>query len=569
MALLQYDSISFAWPEADRRAIDEVSLTIEEGAYTVLCGPSGCGKTTLLRQAKRELTPAGAREGTVYYRGKPVQELTAEESASSIGFVQQNPDNQIVTDYVWHELAFGLENLGLPVQVIRRRVAEMASFFGITTWYRKKTSELSGGQKQLLNLASTLAMNPGLLILDEPTSMLDPLAADNFLSIIQRVHSELGIGILLTEHRLEKVLPEATQVVVMEDGIITREGPPGEIVEYLTGTGEKNRMYSGLPSAARIFGELRKAEDGERTNVPTRAAQLSSVPLPLRAGEGRNLMHQLLGVQEMSAVKAADIHKEKRDAVLSAKEIWFSYQQENGTVGEVLRGLSLTLYKGELLCLLGGNGAGKTTLLKILSGIKKPWRGNIKYAKKEQTGYLPQNTQSMFVRDTVMEELMDGADGDEARAFAMAEQMELTEFLKRHPYDLSGGETQRLAAAKLLLGQKKVLLMDEPTKGMDAWTKEQLGRYLKNLCSQGISILLVTHDLDFTAAYADRCAMLFDGTVHSEDEPHRFFAGNQFYTTDANRIAGNYFPDAITCEEVVSACRDSLQMKEPDMQPGS
>ena len=146
MALLQYDSISFAWPEADRRALDNVSLTIKEGAYTVLCGPSGCGKTTLLRQAKRELTPAGAREGTVYYRGRTIHDLTAEESASSIGFVQQNSDNQIVTDYVWHELAFGLENMGLPTQVISRRVAEMASFFGIAPWYRKKTSELSGGQ---------------------------------------------------------------------------------------------------------------------------------------------------------------------------------------------------------------------------------------------------------------------------------------------------------------------------------------------------------------------------------------------------------------------------------------
>lgn len=569
MALLQYDSISFAWPEADRRALDNVSLTIEEGAYTVLCGPSGCGKTTLLRQAKRELTPAGAREGTVYYRGRSIHDLTAEESASSIGFVQQNPDNQIVTDYVWHELAFGLENMGLPTQVIRRRVAEMASFFGIAPWYRKKTSELSGGQKQLLNLASTLAVNPGLLILDEPTSMLDPLAADNFLSMIQRVHSELGVGILLTEHRLEKVLPEATQVAVMEDGMITMEGPPGEIVERLTSTKEKNRMYPGLPSAVRIFGELRKAETGERTDVPVRAAQLSSLPLPLRAGEGRNLMRQLLGDQKARTIIGKLIYEKEKEKVLIANELWFHYQQENGTVGEVLRGLSLTLYKGELLCLLGGNGAGKTTLLKILSGIKKPWRGNVKYVRKEPAGYLPQNTQSMFIKDTVEEELLDGADGDEARALDMAERMELTGFLKRHPYDLSGGETQRLAAAKLLLGQKKVLLMDEPTKGMDAWTKEQLGRHLKNLCSQGISILLVTHDLDFTAAYADRCAMLFDGAVHSEDEPHRFFAGNQFYTTDANRIAGNYFPDAITCEEVIAACRDSLQTEEPNMQPGS
>ncbi len=174
-----------------------------------------------------------------------------------------------------------------------------------------------------------------------------------------------------------------------------------------------------------------------------------------------------------------NLYKKEKEKVLIANELWFHYQQENGTVGEVLRGLSLTLYKGELLCLLGGNGAGKTTLLKILSGIKKPWRGNVKYVRKEPAGYLPQNTQSMFIKDTVEEELLDGADGDEARALDMAERMELTGFLKRHPYDLSGGETQRLAAAKLLLGQKKVLLMDEPTKGMDAWTKEQLGRHLK------------------------------------------------------------------------------------------
>ena len=246
--------------------------------------------------------------------------------------------------------------------------------------------------------------------------------------MIQRVHSELGVGILLTEHRLEKVFPAATRVAVMEDGVITMEGPPGEIVERLTNTKEKNRMYPGLPSAVKIFGELRKTGAEERTDVPVRAAQLLSVPLPLKAGEGRNLMRQLLGDQKARTTIGELIYRKEKEKVLIANELWFHYPQVNGTVGEVLRGLSLTLYKGELLCLLGGNGAGKTTLLKIFSGIKKPWRGNVKYVRKESAGYLPQNTQSMFIKDTVKEELLDGAGGAEARALDMAEQMELTGF---------------------------------------------------------------------------------------------------------------------------------------------
>ena len=559
MALLRFDKVSFAYPDAKMRALDQVSFSMEEGEYIVVCGESGCGKTTLLRQAKPELTPAGARDGSIYYMDQSLAEVPGQVSAMEIGYVQQNPDNQIVTDYVWHELAFGLENMALPTSTIQRKVSEMASFFGMEEWFRKKTSELSGGQKQMLNLASIMAMNPKLLILDEPTSMLDPLAARNLLDTIARINRELGVAVLLCEHRLKDVFQRADRVLLMKQGSILADDTPENLTFALQRDPTASRIYLGLPGAARIFGELQKE-----------GICPADKKLPLSIRDARRILKELnLPFEETAPThqKTDSVRDKGEKPVLEGKELWFRYEAKGK---DVLRGLSLSVRRGELLSLLGGNGAGKSTLLRVLCGLKKPLRGNVKMEKGMRLAMLPQSPQALFTYDSVWEDLLDAAkqgrgarfvdkvqgnaEASAERAREAAAKLELTDKLTSHPFDLSGGELQRAAIGKLLLQDADILLLDEPTKGLDAYLKQELAGILKKLTAEGITILMVTHDLEFAASYADRCALLFDGRITSEEEPHVFFSGNRFYTTTAGLISEGYLPEAITCGEVIAGC---------------
>lgn len=567
MALLRFDKVSFAYPDAGKRALDQVSFSMEEGEYIVVCGESGCGKTTLLRQAKPEITPAGAGDGTVYYREQPLSEVPELTSAMEIGYVQQNPDNQIVTDYVWHELAFGLENMALPTSVIQRKVSEMASFFGMEEWFRKKTSELSGGQKQMLNLASIMAMNPKLLILDEPTSMLDPLAARNLLDTVARINRELGVAVLLCEHRLEDVFQRADRVLLMKQGTVLTDDTPENLTFTLQKAPTASRIYLGLPGAARIFGELQ-----QKGVCPV------NKKLPLSIRDARHVLKELdLPFEKVKAepekrTEAAKSNKEK--PALEGKELWFRYDEKGK---DILRGLNLSVQRGELLALLGGNGAGKSTLLRILCGLKKPLRGKVKKDKEMRLAMLPQSPQALFVYDSVWEDLLDAAkqgrgarfvdkvqgnaEAAAERAREVAAKLELTDKLTSHPFDLSGGELQRAAIGKLLLQDADILLLDEPTKGLDAYLKQELAGILKKLTEEGITMLMVTHDLEFAASYADRCALLFDGRITSEEEPHAFFTGNRFYTTTAGLISEGFLSGTITCGEVIAGCEKAYAKK--------
>ena len=564
MALLEVKNLSFTYPRQPKDttepkpALSGVSLDIRRGEFMVLCGASGCGKSTLLRLLKRELAPEGEKSGEIIFCGKEQSTLSEREAACEIGYVLQNPENQIVTDKVWHELAFGLENMGVPTPVIRRRVAEMACFFGIDDWFRKKTTELSGGQKQLLNLASILSMQPKLLILDEPTSQLDPIAASDFIHTLSKINKELGLTILLTEHRLEEVFPLADRVAMMDQGKLLFVESPRQAGHELKKFDPNHRMLLGLPSAVRIYQGL-DAED---------------VTCPLTVRDGRNFIEENYN-NTITRLEREPEKKEEKDRPIAMrmKDICFRYEKEEP---DVLDHVALTLYEGEVVSLLGGNGAGKTTLLSVISGTNRPYYGKIevfgkrlqKYRGKElyirKLASLPQNPQTVFLKMTVREDYEELAkvlgckkSELEDKIQVVAQQLEITHLLERHPYDLSGGEQQRAAIGKVLLLEPRLLLLDEPTKGIDAWSKRQLGNLLKDLRGQGITVLMVTHDVEFAAEVSDRCGLFFDHEITSVDTPEEFFCNNNYYTTAANRISRQQYENAITCEEVIELCRQN------------
>ena len=550
MEFLQVKNLSFTYPNRDEAALAGLDFSVERGSFTVLCGQSGSGKTTLLRLLKRELAPHGTQGGEILYCGVPLSALDDRRSAAEIGFVRQDPDEQLVTDKVWHELAFGLESLGLKNGDIRRRVGEMASYFGIQSWYHNDTDHLSGGQKQLLNLAAVMVMQPKLLLLDEPTSQLDPIAAADFIATLQKLNRELGLTILLSEHRLEEVFPVADRVIVMERGKPCLTGTPRELCGALRG----HPLAQGLPSASRIWAGL---------DVP-------DVPCPLTVREGRELLETRFS--DHSGARISVRPRPETPPVLEAEGLCFRYEKD---APDVLRELSLSVRGGEIFALLGGNGAGKTTTLHLLAGLEKPYRGTIRVLAKKMKDYkngalyrgclslLPQSPRTIFLKDSVREDYRQLLEAHGVKAAeqaekidAMAARLDIAPLLDRHPYDLSGGEQQKCALGKLLLTDPKILLLDEPTKGLDAEYKDRLRSLLHGLRAEGRTVVMVTHDVEFAAAVADRCALFFDGEVIADGAPNEFFSGNHFYTTAASRIARTVLPNAVLCEEVVALCRE-------------
>ena len=537
MESYRFQHVSFTYPEGTKPALTDISFSVSGGEFLILCGPSGCGKSTLLRHLKTCLTPHGIFCGEILFEGVPLGQVSVRDQAQKIGYVLQSPDNQVVTDKVWHELAFGLESLGYDTPTIRCRVAEIAAFFGIESWFYKNVNELSGGQKQLLSLASVMAMQPSVLVLDEPTAQLDPIAAADFLALLGKINRELGTTIILTEHRLEEAFPFATRVIVMEKGNILCDETPERVGLHLKDKG--SGMFLAMPTAMRVWAVL-----------DTRLA----CPITVRDGSifltERVKEQPLLPLPENASPSYPD------ETVLEAEELWFRYEKDSP---DVVKGFCLKLQKGEFYAILGGNGAGKTTALKVISGLRKPYRGEVHIWGK--LGCLPQNPQSLFVKRTVREDLYEVFRGqkmskeEQNKQVARAVQLcHLSEFLDRHPYDISGGEQQRTALAKVLLTNPDILLLDEPTKGFDAEFKVTFAGILKRLTAQGVTILMVSHDVPFCAEYAHRCGLYFDGGIVAQGVPRDFFSGNSFYTTPANRMARHLISEAITVQDIISVC---------------
>ncbi len=547
MAHFQIKDLNFSYPNAKgKKSLDGVNLSIEKGEYVVLCGKSGSGKTTLLRQLKSVLAPHGKKSGEILFNGTPIEKVSQRDQSAKIGYVMQNPDDQIVTDKVWHELAFGLESLGCDQKTMRARVAEMACYFGIQHWFHREVANLSGGQKQLLNLASIMAMQPEVLILDEPTSQLDPIAASDFLNTVRKINIELGTTVIITEHRLEDIFPYADRAIVMDGGKVIADDTPRNIGRLLYE--QKNDMFAAMPTPVRVF----YGADG-----------VGECPLTVR--EGRTWLSKSQPAPKVNARSTEKLDDEIDKPALSLKELWFRYEKDSP---DVLRGVSAEVPTGTLYAIVGGNGAGKSTTLKAICGICKPYRGKVKVFGKSVEKYksaelfggclamLPQDPKSLFVKKTVQEDLAEMT-RDEKRIAEVAEVCEIESLLGSHPYDLSGGEQQRSALAKVLLTNPKLLLLDEPTKGIDSFFKEKLAAILCKLKAQGITIVMVSHDVEFCAKYADVVSMFFDGQMLTTDTPRRFFGNNSFYTTAANRMSRHVFSMAVTAEDVVELCRQN------------
>ena len=542
MAHFEIKDLTFSYPAAKgKRSLEDVCLSIKKGEYIVLCGKSGSGKTTLLRHLKSVLAPHGKRGGEILFNGVPLEKVSQRDQSAKIGYVMQDPDDQIVTDKVWHELAFGLESLGCDQKTMRARVAEMACYFGIGDWFHRDVANLSGGQKQLLNLASIMAMQPEVLILDEPTSQLDPIAASDFLNTVRKINLELGTTVIITEHRLEDIFPYADRAIVMDGGKVIADDTPRRIGKLLYEQGSD--MFSAMPTPVRVF--YGAGGEGE---------------CPLTVREGRNWLSRVFPeAPGVSSFPAEDLAEEVADPALLLKELWFRYEKDSP---DILRGVSAEVATGSLYAIVGGNGAGKSTTLKAICGICKPYRGKVKVFGKPVEKYksgelfhgclamLPQDPKSLFVKKTVREDLEEMT-RDKALIEQIAATCQITELLDSHPYDLSGGEQQRAALAKVLLTKPRLLLLDVPTKGFDSFFKETFAAILGQLKEQGITIVMVSHDVEFCARYADRVSMFFDGQILTTDTPRRFFGSNSFYTTAANRMSRHVFQNAVTAGDVV------------------
>ena len=501
MEQIKIKDLTFFYNKQEKPAIENLSFNIEKGDFVVLCGKSGCGKSTLLRCLKPIIKPYGKTLGDIIFENEKLEKLSERQQAEKIGFVMQNPEHQIVTDKVWHELAFGLESLGYSTDEIQLRVTEMAEYFGITDLYYNSVNQLSGGQKQLLNLAATMVMGPEILILDEPTAQLDPIAAENFLGTLKKINNELGITVILSEHRLDNVLAYGNKVIVMDSGKIQYCGEPYKILEHNI----DEDVLKLMPMATRIYYESGMEGADEKT--------------PISISDGRRWLERL--------VKNG------------SKNVWFRYEKASP---DIIKGLNFEIKKGEIFAILGGNGTGKTTTMGIISGIRKAYRGKIKI--NGTVSALPQNVQTLFKEETVKDELI-GVSSN------LIEKMELINVLKQHPYDISGGQQQKVALAKVLAKNPDILLLDEPTKAIDGIYKESLGRLMMDLKNRGKTIVMVSHDLDFCGQYADRCGLFAQGNLIGVNNVRKFFTKNKFYTTSVNKMAGRSIENAVNKEDVV------------------
>ncbi len=508
MEVLSVKNLEFTYRDGGFN-LEDISFNLKKGEFKLICGPCGCGKSTLLRMFKKEICPAGKLTGDINYPGG---KLTA-------GYLSQNTEAALVCDRVLDEIVFGAENIGMNPGKIGRLLAETTAYLGIEDILDKSCQSLSGGQKQLVALASVLMTEPEILLLDEPTSQLDPVSTYDFVRLLVKLKDELGISILAADHNLDAMLGVSDGVLYMENGKIRLDGTKDELVQMLIE--EKRPFAASIPETIKY--------------AISEKLYYESFPYTIR---------ELYGIKGIccsgGSVKSEQILEEKKEKnrtgnAVEVKKAWFRYEKKSE---DVIKDLSLTLEKGKIYGIIGGNGAGKSTLVSLISGYRKPYRGKIK--KEIDFGYLPQNPAYCFFRDVLLDDYELTADKDDIEKLCGAFDLfrNIPEWYEKNPLDLSGGQQQIAAIAKLLLVKSDGIIMDEPVKGLDGSEKSALGELMRSLADSGKTIVFVSHDLEFTEDYADECLMMFDGKIVVGDKPESLFKGNRFYTTVRGRMEG-------------------------------
>lgn len=558
MAFVQIEDLNYFYPEKKEPALEKINLTIPEGQFVVIVGGSGSGKSTLIR-AIAGLVPefyGGIYSGKIYVDNTELRQMDRRSQVQKVGMVFQDPESQLVMTNVEHEVAFGLENLGLPNSLMKRRVMEVTSALVLSDYLHSFTPELSGGQKQKVALASVLAMQPEVLILDEPTSQLDPIAGEEILTMIRRLNEENGITVVLVEQRLERCFHLADRILVMDEGkIVYDHHAPDAMAHWSV---KNNTPF--IPPLAKLF------------------ASVGCPEIPVTVKQGRKLLksYNTFAKADKKAIdiqKTKEVEQNKDQCIIDISNLWFSYP--NGK--EILKNINLKVYPGDFMILMGENGAGKTTLLKNINGLLKPSRGQIKIlnenTKKKSVeelatmvGYLSQNPNDYLFMPTVIEEVNFTLDklgiNDDGICNEVLNRLMILGYKESNPRDLSSGERQRVAMASLLVTRPKVLLLDEPTRGLDYGLKEKLGEILLELRATGTAILMITHDVEFAAEYAEDIVLMAGGSIVAQGGKQEMLTNSTFYSPQVSKLFHNIVDDVVTISQAQKVLKKIIKLEE-------
>lgn len=525
MAIYTVEQLSFTYPSATRSALKEVDVTIEPGSFVVLCGPSGSGKTTLLKHLKKNLVPAGKKSGSVRYKDTEIENLDDHLAVTEVGMVFQNPDDQLVMDTVLNELTFSMENVGIDPETMRIRLAEVVHYFGIESLLSKQTHQLSGGEKQLVNLCAVLVLQPEVLIFDEPTAQLDPIARKAFINLVYQLNFELGITVIMSEHALDDVLYYGSKVIYMDQGLVKYQGDSRSFCQYLLDLkSEQGLFLPEIPNLVRLIKRIKPEK------------------IPMTYSEGRHFLEDCYTDCEPIAFNST-VKQVSKEVICELKNMYYAYDVKEAFV---LESINLKVYTHDFISIVGANGSGKSTLLKCLTGLLKPISGKYYYQgeklkkKKDNPssiGYVSQNTAVHFVHQTVVEEVDKAfVNTDEMWKQTLLELFNVDNLMNQHPYDLSGGEQEKLAILLALAKKPNLLLLDEPTKGLDPVSKNHLEEALRQIHQMGTTIVCITHDITFAAKNSDRVLLMFNKQLVYDGSPRQIFTENHYFTTSTNQI---------------------------------